>query len=129
MLLLFSLCQTGCATDDPIAHELKQLQGHWEGQELQGKTSITIADDSLYFYRRSDLWYKATFVLPAITDPRQLHATITDSAPPKRDIGYEIIAIYKIEDGMLTLATDGGSDSLPQSFAVAANRYELRKAK
>src|SRR3954470_6569105 len=64
-------------TPKPLAEELKPLQGHWEGEGAGGKCSITIVGNSLH-YRNAAGWYKATFTLPAGTDPRQLHATIKE---------------------------------------------------
>ncbi len=73
------------------------------GQEAAGKISITITGNSLHFQRTgSSEWYEATFTLPA-TYPQQLHATIKDCLEPCDDIGKVVFAIFKIEDGTLTL--------------------------
>ena len=66
--------------------------------------------------------------MPAGTDPQQLHATIKDSSPPKKDIGLVVIAIVKIEDGTLSLAVNQGSDDAPANFADASSHYDLKKA-
>ena len=126
--------QAGCATHPPMAAELKPLQGYWEGEGAGGKCSITITGNWLH-YRVGENWYKTTFTLPAGTDPKQLHATIKGCPPSQADsIGKVVGAIFKIEDGTLTLAT-GGADSSPEgtpkSFeATEGNgqtRYQLRK--
>ena len=127
MLLLLLLCQTSCNTPDPIDNDLNLLQGFWEDTDSSNNISITIKGDSLYFYKQADFWYKATFSLPINTEPKQLSATIGDSVPPTDNSDQVVIAIYKIQDGILTLATNGGSDAIPASFANAASRYELRK--
>ena len=111
----------------PTAAELKPLQGYWEGEGAGGKCSITITGNSLHFYARTDFWYETTFALPAGTDPQQLHATIKDSSPPTNDIGQVVFAIFKIEDGALTLAVDDMSHQPPKTFPGALSRYNLKK--
>jgi len=67
--------------------------------------------------------------LPAGKNPKQLHATIKDCPTPS-SIGQVVFAIFKIEDGKLTIATTGG-DEAPKSFEATGNngltRFELRK--
>ena len=117
----------GCATHPPIAAELKPLQGSWEGEGAGGKCSIIITGNSLY-YRNSAGWYRTTFTLPVGTDPQQLHATIQDCSPPSTNaIGKVVFAIFKIEDGTLTLAEDDMSDQPPKTFSSASSRYVLKK--
>jgi uncharacterized protein (TIGR03067 family) len=116
-------------TPKPLTEELKSLQGHWEGEGAGGKCSVTIAGNSLH-YRNSAGWYKTEFILPAGTDPQQLHATIKECSPPSSHaIGTVVFAIFKIEDGTLTLATrGGGAEGKPTSFDdEGVSRYELRK--
>jgi hypothetical protein len=110
------------------AMELDRLQGHWEGEGAGGKCAITIAGNALH-YRAGTNWWKTTFTLPADTDPRQLHATIKDSSPPTNGIGTVIFAIFKLEDGILTLAETDGSDKPPETFASASSRYILKRSK
>ena len=73
------------------------------GYESAGKYTLTITGNSLHFQGpKTDDRYEATFTLPAGTVPQQLHATITESSNPD-DIGRGVLAIFKIEDGILTL--------------------------
>ena len=65
--------------------------------------------------------------LPAGTDPRQLHDTIKESAPPADSIGEMVTAIIKIEDGTLTLLAYDISDGPPKTFASTTNRYIVKK--
>ncbi|MBL9166721.1 MAG: hypothetical protein JNN07_03200 [Verrucomicrobiales bacterium] len=118
------------------------LQGTWEGTwEEAGvgvqppvkspeKITITITGSSLSYHRNTNFWFETTFTLPAGTDPKQLHATIKDSAG-KDSIGTVVVAIFKIENGTLTLATGNGDGVAPKSFEPTGdnglNRYELRK--
>ncbi|HKH47966.1 MAG TPA: hypothetical protein VKM72_25185 [Thermoanaerobaculia bacterium] len=102
------ICTQAAGTTNYTATALQRLQGSWEGvlvgQEAAGKISITITGNSLHFQGLStDEWYETTFTLSAGTDPQQLHATIKDCPRPE-DIGKVVFAIFKIEDGTLTLA-------------------------
>jgi uncharacterized protein (TIGR03067 family) len=113
----------------PTAAELQPLQGTWEGVELgqegRGKIIMTITGHSLHFRRDSNYWYEATFTLPAGKDPQQLRATIKGGPD---SIGKVVPAIFKIEDGTLTLAADSGSGKLPKSFEdEEASRHAFRK--
>jgi uncharacterized protein (TIGR03067 family) len=126
----------GCTTHPPIASELQPLQGTWEGvmvgQEKDGKITITITGNSLHFHRDTNFWFETTFTLPGSTDPKQLHATIKDCAD-KDSIGKVVLAIFKIEDGTLTLAGIRTPDSAPEppinfdSENTMSGRFELRK--
>ena len=109
----------------PIAAELEPLQGYWEGEGAGGKCSITITGNSLH-YRAGTKWWKTTFTLPPGTDPQQLHATITDSSPPTNGIGQVVFAIFKIEDGIFTLAVDRPGEP-PKDFSSATSRYVVKK--
>ena len=121
-----ALLTAGQSAPTPIVAELKRLQGYWEGEGAGGKCSITITGNSLH-YRAGTNWWKTTFTLPASTDPQQLHATIKDSSPPTNGIGQVVFAIFKIEDGTLTLAVDDMSHEPPKTFPGALSRYILKK--
>jgi len=120
---VFTACQSLPSRTDA---ELNRLQGYWEGEGAGGRCSITITGNSLH-YRAGTNWWKTTFTLPADTDPRQLHATIKESSPPTNGIGQVVFAIFKIEDGTLTLAEVDGSDEPPQTFSSASSRYVVKK--
>ena len=102
------------------------------GQEKDGKIIITITGNSLRFHRDTNFWFDTTFTLPAGTDPKQLHATIKNCAD-KDSIGKVVLAIFKIEDGTLTLAGIRTPDSAPEppinfdSENTMSGRFELRK--
>ena len=97
------------------------------------KITITITGNSLHFHRDANFWFKTTFTQPAGTDPKRLQATIKESAGgPETFVGKVVVAIYKIEDGKLTLIALGdGDEETPKSFEATenqgGNRYELRK--
>ena len=129
--------------NQPIAIELQLLQGTWEGvwegvgadDKSHEKITITITGNSFRFHRDTNFWFDTTISLPAGTDPKQLYATIKGCPPSQADsIGKVVGAIFKIEDGTLTLATGGGDSSpegTPKSFEATEDkgltRYELRK--
>jgi hypothetical protein len=126
---------TGCKTNPPTAAGLKGLQGHWEGGGAGSiKCSITIKGNSLHFYSRTDFWYETTFTLPAGTEPQQLRATIERTAPSATNsIGQVVTAIFKIEQGTLTLAVNQDPEGPPpKAFPTDPNgqiaRYDLKKA-
>ena len=97
------------------------------------KCSITIKGNSLFFYARPGFWYQTTFTLPAGTDPQQLHATLRKGPNPKdSSIGQVVVAIVKIEDGVLSLAVNQDPQGpVPNTFVVETNsmivRYDLKK--
>jgi len=116
--------------------ELQRLQGTWEGavvgDESHQKLTITITGNSFHFHRDANFWFKTTITLPAGTDPKQLHATIKGCAPGQESsVGKVVVAIFKIEDGTLTLATKGGgAEETAKSFEATEEgltRYELQK--
>jgi uncharacterized protein (TIGR03067 family) len=121
----------------PTASDLQRLQGRWEGvvvgDKSDDKYTVTVTGNSFHFHRDPKFWFATTITLPADTDPRQLHATIRGGAPGQEDaVGKVVVAIFKIEDGLLTLATrGGGGEEAPKSFEAAEDkgltRYELRK--
>ena len=119
--------QASDTTDSSTESELERLQGYWEGDGAAGQCSITIKGSSLRFYAREDFWFETTFVLPAGTNPQQLHATIRDSSPPKDGVGQVVVAIFQIVDNELILAVNDGSEEPPKSIADASSRYRLRK--
>ena len=130
------------AASQPTAAELQPLPGSWEGvlvgREAAGKVSITITGNSLHFQGLNpDEWYETTFTLPAGTYPRQLHATIRDCPHPCDDIGKAVFAIYKVEDGTLTLVGIQATaaeppkiiDEIPGLEDNRVFRYKLTKVK
>ena len=97
------------------------LQGTWEGvekgEEGKGKSTMTVTGNSMHFQgANKEEWYKATFKILRDKDPQQLQATITES-PAKEFVGKSSTAIFKIEDGTLTLSgKKPGATGTPKSF-------------
>ena len=98
------------------------------GDKEHQKVTITITGHSLHFHRDTNFWFETTMTLPAGKEPKQLRATIK-GCPPSQDssIGQVVRAIFRIEDGTLTLATIGDDAEETPSFEAAGTRYELRK--
>jgi len=121
------------AVHQPIDTERQSLQGTWEGfmvdHESDGKITITITGNALHFHRDANFWFETAITLPADKDPKQFHATIKDCPPSQASsIGEIVRAIYKIESGLLTLATIGDdAEETSKSFESAGTRYELQR--
>jgi uncharacterized protein (TIGR03067 family) len=125
------------AKTPPATTGVQQLQCVWEGvqvgQESAGTINITFSGNSLHYQGvRADQRYDATFTLKEATRPRQLRATITGGAMAN-DVGRVIGAVFKIEDGTLSLAgLEGDAPStLDDAEAFDGNplfHYRLRKA-
>ncbi len=116
------------------AFDPEKIQGAWEGvetgRESEGKCTLNVNGDTLSLQtgNKQD-WYKATFTLPAGTDPQQLRATITDCPAPEFD-GRSALAIFKLEGGKLTLSGHPpGSADAPRSFEgdAEARTFVFRK--
>ncbi|MDB6133006.1 MAG: hypothetical protein JWM59_1249 [Verrucomicrobiales bacterium] len=117
-----------CAANQPTHAELQLLQGTWEGvlvdDKAKQKITITVTGDSLHFHRDANFWFETTITLLAGTKPQRLHATIKRGS---NSIGEVVVVIFRIHDGILTLATDNGAGEALKVFETAPNRYELRK--
>lgn len=134
-----SATKTEVPADKPVAAALLLLQGTWEGgvvgEESREKITITITGDSLHFHRDTNFWFETTITLDTDKDPDRLKATIKGCPESQASsIGEVVPAMYKVENGTLTLVPLGGSDEdTPKSFEAAEEkgmtRYELRKVK
>jgi hypothetical protein len=125
------------AKTPPATAGVRQLQCAWEGfqvgQESAGPINITFDGNALRFQgSKADLRYDATFTLKKGTRPQQLHATITSGGPAGNDIGKVIGAVFKIENGTLSLAgiEDDAPSTVDDSEAFDRNpmfHYRLRR--
>ena len=127
----FTACQS---TPTRTAAELTRLQGYWQGVGSESNTSITITGHSLHYYSRTDFWFHTTFTLLAGTDPQVLRITIKDcSGEPPAPISKVVFALFKIEEGTLTLASPADGEAgrpqrRPKSFEDEnLGIYKLRK--
>lgn len=102
------------------------------GDKEHLKLTVTVTGHSFHFHRDTNFWFETTIALPSGTNPKQLHATIKGCPPSQASsIGQVVVAIFKIEDGTLTLATGNGDGEAPKSFEATGDRgpsrYEFRK--
>jgi uncharacterized protein (TIGR03067 family) len=117
-------------TESPDATE---LEGVWKGVEItkdnEGPASLTFSGQTLDYHGHEDGdWLKGTFTLREDTTPRQFIGVITACDNPDA-IGKKCYAIYKIEDGALTVsgAAPGESD-FPSAFdATGAREFVFKR--
>jgi uncharacterized protein (TIGR03067 family) len=98
------------------------MQGAWKGHSVrddpQHKVTFVISGKNFDFHDVTDTnnWYKGTFTLKEDATPRQFIAKITDCPFPQY-VGKTSMAIYKIENGTLTItANEPGKDEIPADF-------------
>ncbi len=95
---------------------------------------MTISGNAIHFRAREDFWFETSFTLPADTDLQQLHATIIkDSSREQEDIGKVVVALFKIENGTLTLGVIDDFEGPPTGPVTtgwdrAFDRYYLKRA-
>jgi len=105
------------------------VEGAWNGSEVtpnhEGPASLTFSGQTLEFHgANADDWAKGTFTLQEDTTPKQLVGVVTDS-PNADSIGRKTYAIYKIEDGTLTLS---GGTNFPAAFdAPGCRQFVLKR--
>ena len=113
-IVLF-LAAAGCSKTKPDAVALK---GTWQAQE-NGKPagSLVLADGNLEYHGADPReWYKATYTLHEDTNPKQMIIMIND-CPFTNYVGKTANAIYRIENGVLTIAgCEPGNPAMPTGF-------------
>lgn len=108
------------------------LQGAWKGQETQanasGTPSLVLSGANLEFHGAdANEWYKATFTLREDTNPKQLVAIITECPAPQY-VGKTANAIYRVEDGTLTITgNEPGNPAMPATFDAPGARQIVFK--
>jgi len=135
--ILFVLCgaaifMTGCSTLKKS--DLTAVQGTWKGRIVQGEPahecSIVISGTNYDFHDITDpnVWYKGTFSLREDTTPRQYIAVVNECPFPQY-VGKTSMAIYRLENGTLTIAgNEPGIATAPAAFdAPEAARMELKR--
>jgi uncharacterized protein (TIGR03067 family) len=108
------------------------LQGKWSGHETgnSGTCTLAISGNKLdYQGAQSGDWCKGTFTLNQDASPKQLVGVITDCESTDA-VGKVINAIYKIENGTLTVCGNSPGDvDMPASFNAPGSRtFVLTKA-
>lgn len=122
----------GCSTPQK-KNDMALLQGTWQGTESGhgsgGACTLTISGNTLDFRGAdSSEWYKGTFTLREGTKPKQLTGMIGDCPAPEY-VGKTVNAIYRLEDGSLTLTgNEPGNPQPPDNFdAPGSRKFVLRK--
>ena len=102
------------------------FEGSWNGRE--GPASLIVSGQTLEFHGAdADDWIKGTFTLREDINPKQWVGTVTECAAPEV-IGKKCYAIYKIEDGALTISGNQPGDSnIPQAFDAPGSREVIFK--
>jgi uncharacterized protein (TIGR03067 family) len=144
LLSIAALFAAGCSTPSksnpaaapegsaPSKPHLTALEGSWHGNELtpdhQGPASITFSGQTLEFHGAdAGDWCKGTFILRDNTDPKQLVGAITD-CPSADAVGKAVYAIYKIENGSLTISGNAPGDlNIPAVFDASGTRQFVLK--
>lgn len=109
------------------------LQGKWQGKEAgdnsPGMATLVCSGSNLEFHGADPHeWYKGTFTLHPDANPKQLVMVITECPFPQY-VGKTANAIYRIEDGTLTLAgNEPGDPAMPAAFDRPGDRQFVFKA-
>ena len=132
--VLFAALLGASAWSAAVKSDSDTLQGTWKGREIgaqpDGPCYLTVSGKNLEFHGvDTNEWYKGTFTLREDAHPKQLIAKITGCPAPEY-VGQTGYAIYKIEDGTLTLSgNEPGKPEAPASFDAPGARQFVFKAK
>jgi uncharacterized protein (TIGR03067 family) len=114
-------------SESPAKSDLAMIQKSWHceegGDAAKGTNSLVLSGNNLEFRTANPQeWYKGTFTLHEDTTPKQMIVVITDCAAPQY-IGKTANAIYKIENGTLTIAgNEPGNPAMPAAFDAPGTR-------
>ncbi len=115
-----SVAAASASSTPPRVHA-SALEGAWKGRVVtpgrEGPASIIFSGQTLEFHGDgTNNWVKGTFTLRENTDPKQLVGIVTECAAPEY-VGQKAYAIYKIENGTLTLTGNlPGVSNFPAAF-------------
>ena len=104
------------------------LEGAWKGRDVtpgqEGSATLKFTGQTVEFHGATeDDWLKGTFTIHEDTTPKQWIGTVTD-CPSADAIGKKCYAIYKLEDGTLTI---GGYPIGTEEFPTAFDAPNLRE--
>jgi uncharacterized protein (TIGR03067 family) len=108
------------------------LQGKWKGEEINGETPgvcrLTIAGNIIEFHgANSNEWYKIAITLHEDASPKLFTGDVKECPAPDF-VGQSIGAIYKLENGALTIAGNAPGQAPPKTFdAPESRRFVFKK--
>jgi len=109
-----------------------RLEGKWSGVEIthdnEGPVTLTFTGDTMEYHgHESSDWVKGTFSVRENTNPKQFIGIITGAESPDA-IGKKVYAIYKIDDGTLTISgSSPGESDFPAEFDSEGTREFVLK--
>ncbi len=118
----------------PAKSATTAFEGFWNGQDVtpgQSEAVTLKVSGHALEYRGADTndWLEGTFTLKEDTAPRQFIGIITNCASPD-DIGKKCLAIYKLENGTLTITGNApGDPNFPAAFDAPGARQFVFKIK
>jgi uncharacterized protein (TIGR03067 family) len=144
-LSLAALLAWGCSTpsksnpaaaapESPAAPKTDStvFEGSWKGREVtpgrEGPASLAVSGQTVEFHgANANDWLKGTFTLREDTNPKQFVGVVTECAVPEY-VGQKCYAIFKIEDGALTVAgNEPGVANMPSAFDAPGSRQFVFK--
>lgn len=139
--VLFSGCSTphesnsapAPAQEAPAASPAStDLEGSWKGRDVtpgqEASASLKFTGQNIEFHGATDDdWMKGTFTTKGDASPKQLIGVVTDCSNSDM-IGKKCYAIYKIDDGTLTISGNPiGTEEFPASFDASGAREFVLK--
>jgi uncharacterized protein (TIGR03067 family) len=120
------------AAPTPAKSNPTTLEGAWKGRDVtpgqEGPATLKFVGQTVEFHGATDEdWLKGTFTVREDTTPKQWIGVITDCSSADA-IGKKCYAIYKLEDGTLTIAGYPiGTEEFPTAFDAANARQFVLK--
>ncbi len=119
-LVMTFVLMAGCSSmGDKAVPDIQKLQGTWVGTELgrEGEVTLLVTENKMDFKgAHPQEWYKGSIVLNEEPEPKQADFTI-EECPAANYVGTIAKTIYKLEDGVLTMAgSEPGTEPRPDSF-------------
>jgi uncharacterized protein (TIGR03067 family) len=116
----------------PSKTNTTSFEGSWTGRDSQGVAATLKVTGQTMDYHATDAddWLQGTFTLREDTTPKQFIGVITNCAAAE-NIGKKCYAIYKIENGTLTISGSApGETNFPASFdAPEARKFVFQPTK
>ncbi len=111
----------GAGSSTPTKTGLTAFEGSWIGRDLtpgqEGPATLNVSGQNIEFHGTdANDWLKGTFTLREDTTPKQFVGIVSECGAPEY-AGKYCYAIYKIEDGALTVAGyEPGITNFPRAF-------------